>query len=105
MLSCRPNLSPLYMLIYQPCRGHRFLMKSAHSRYFPRLSLAALFVVLFAFAISWAQRPSRRPNNRDENAAARPRLVLLIVVDQFRFDYLTRYGDLFGEKGIGRLLR
>jgi len=80
-------------------------MKRARSRCFPSLILAALFLVLFAFAISWAQRPLRRPNNRDEDAAKRPRLVLLIVVDQFRYDYLTRYGDLFGEKGIGRLLR
>ena len=80
-------------------------MKRACSRCFPSLILAALFLVLFAFAISWAQRPLRRPSNRDENAAKRPRLVLLIVVDQFRYDYLTRYGDLFGEQGIGRLLR
>jgi len=27
------------------------------------------------------------------------------VVDQFRFDYLTRFGDLFGSNGIGRLMR
>lgn len=94
-----------YMLDYQACRGHRFQMKSARSRRFRRLALAALFVVLFAFAISRAQRPLRRPSNRDENGAQRPRLVLLIVVDQFRYDYLTRYGDLFGQKGIGRLLR
>ena len=37
--------------------------------------------------------------------ATRPRLVLLIVVDQFRFDYLTRFGDLFGTRGVGRLMR
>src|SRR5207248_9697272 len=35
----------------------------------------------------------------------RPRLVLLIVVDQFRYDYLTRFGDLFGACGLGRLTR
>jgi predicted AlkP superfamily pyrophosphatase or phosphodiesterase len=37
--------------------------------------------------------------------STRPRLVLLIVVDQFRYDYLNRFGDLFGTHGIGRLLR
>jgi predicted AlkP superfamily pyrophosphatase or phosphodiesterase len=36
---------------------------------------------------------------------ARPRLVLLIAVDQFRYDYLERFGDLFAENGIRRLLR
>ena len=35
----------------------------------------------------------------------RPRLVLLIVIDQFRYDYLERFGDLFGSRGIGRLMK
>lgn len=35
----------------------------------------------------------------------RPRLVLLIVVDQLRQDYLTRFGDLFGEGGFKRLMQ
>jgi predicted AlkP superfamily pyrophosphatase or phosphodiesterase len=46
-----------------------------------------------------AQSPAARAR------AARERLVLLIVVDQFRYDYLTRMGNLFESKGIGRLLR
>ncbi|MCA1630615.1 MAG: alkaline phosphatase family protein [Acidobacteria bacterium] len=36
---------------------------------------------------------------------ARPRLVLLVVVDQFRADYLERFGDLFAENGLRRLTR
>lgn len=35
----------------------------------------------------------------------RPKLVLLIAVDQFRYDYLERFGDLFGPNGFRRLLR
>jgi hypothetical protein len=31
--------------------------------------------------------------------------VLLIVVDQFRYDYLERFGDLFAPNGLRRLLR
>ena len=31
--------------------------------------------------------------------------MLLIVVDQFRYDYLERFGDLFGPNGFKRLLR
>jgi hypothetical protein len=31
--------------------------------------------------------------------------VLLIVVDQFRYDYLERFGDLFGPDGFRRLVR
>ncbi|HEX8355024.1 MAG TPA: alkaline phosphatase family protein [Pyrinomonadaceae bacterium] len=45
-----------------------------------------------------AAEAARRP-------ARRPRLVLLIAVDQFRYDYLERFGDLFGAGGVGRLLR
>jgi predicted AlkP superfamily pyrophosphatase or phosphodiesterase len=35
----------------------------------------------------------------------RPRLVLLIAVDQFRYDYLERFGELFAANGLRRLLR
>jgi predicted AlkP superfamily pyrophosphatase or phosphodiesterase len=36
---------------------------------------------------------------------ARPRLVLLIVVDQFRYDYLERFNSLFVAGGFRRLMR
>lgn len=84
-------------------------MKNSCIRNFARL--AALILFLFPVALLPAQqpRPVRRPGVRAENKApaktSRPRLVLLIVVDQFRYDYLTRFGDLFGSHGIGRLMR
>jgi hypothetical protein len=34
-----------------------------------------------------------------QTTAARPRFVLVIVVDQFRADYLERFGDLFAATG------
>ena len=34
----------------------------------------------------------------------RPRLVLVIVADQFRFDYLARFAPLFGKGGFRRLM-
>ncbi len=37
-------------------------------------------------------------------AAARPRLVVGIVIDQFRFDYLERFEDQFGPGGFKRFL-
>ena len=39
----------------------------------------------------------------DHQAAARPRLAVMVVVDQFREPYLERYGDLF-TGGFRRLL-
>jgi predicted AlkP superfamily pyrophosphatase or phosphodiesterase len=44
------------------------------------------------------QRPSR-------GATPKPRLVIGIVIDQFRYDYLTRFEKSFGEGGFKRLLR
>lgn len=60
----------------------------------------AAFLVLLLFAVSFAQRrPTRTPELK------RPRLVLLIVVDQLRYDYLERFGDLFVANGFKRLQR
>jgi len=68
------------------------------------LSLAlCLLLILFNFV---GAAPSA--TQRNARAAAQPkkiRLVLGIVIDQFRYDYLTRFEDLFGEGGFRRLLR
>ena len=66
-----------------------------------RRTLVVLFLTfnLLFGSVTFAQR-------RTEPAAQkRPRLVLLIVVDQFRYDYLERFGDLFVANGLRRLLR
>ena len=77
----------------------------------------SLLLIFGSFIGAGAQR---RPRNAAEttpavvasstqrtNAATgkRPRLVLLIVVDQFRYDYLERFNDLFVPNGLKRLLR
>ncbi|HEY6190472.1 MAG TPA: alkaline phosphatase family protein [Pyrinomonadaceae bacterium] len=82
-----------------------------HSR---RSVVTALFVLLISLAPLSAQRrravaglspAPAAPARSQTTAQTRPRLVLLIVVDQFRYDYLERFGDLFVANGIGRLLR
>lgn len=50
-----------------------------------------------------AAEPSAQEMSRA--ARKRPRLVLLIVVDQFRYDYLERFNDLFVPNGLKRLMR
>lgn len=65
-----------------------------------RRSLAAvilLFTVLSS-TVALAQR-TQHPQKKH------PRLVLLIVIDQFRYDYLKRFSDLYGPGGFKRLLR
>lgn len=68
------------------------------------LFAAALLVSCCAFFTSLGQ-PARSERSVARSTGARPRLVILIVVDQFRYDYLTRFGDLFTSRGIGRLMR
>lgn len=62
----------------------------------PRSLAAILVTVLLVFGapVTLAKRPDQRP-----------RLVLFIVVDQFRYDYLQRFGSLFGPRGIKRLMQ
>ncbi|HEY0385934.1 MAG TPA: alkaline phosphatase family protein, partial [Pyrinomonadaceae bacterium] len=91
-------------------------------RHFKRFAAACtlLFVILFLLPAekpATAQRPPRTHANKPAATngrpapprvatvnTARPRLVLLIVVDQFRYDYLERFGDLFTENGLKRLM-
>jgi predicted AlkP superfamily pyrophosphatase or phosphodiesterase len=65
-----------------------------------RRTLVVLFLT-FSFlpgSVTFAQRTP-------PSTQKRPRLVLLIAVDQFRYDYLERFGDLFVQNGLRRLLR
>lgn len=66
-----------------------------------RRSLLAfvLTITVLLGSVGFAQRRSQPAVQK------RPRLVLLIAVDQFRYDYLERFGDLFGTNGLSRLLR
>src|SRR6476620_3491031 len=66
-----------------------------------RLRTAVAFLltlILLVGSVSQAQRRTQPTQTK------RARLVLLIAVDQFRYDYLERFGDLFGPNGFKRLL-
>jgi len=67
------------------------------------LALFLCVIILFSNApgtITSAQRTARK-----ENRPRKVRLVLGIVIDQFRYDYLTRFEDLFETRGFRRLLQ
>jgi len=52
------------------------------------------------------QRPqANRRANRVKEVSGGPRLVVLIVIDQFRYDYLERFDKFFGEDGFRRLVK
>jgi len=69
------------------------------------LSVVVLLSVLFITDVTPGQRRSTQTASPAAQRTKHPRLVLLIAVDQFRYDYLERFGDLFGPNGFKRLLR
>lgn len=56
-----------------------------------------LAVVLLVPPLEGQRSPTASPE--------RPRLVVVVVIDQFRTDYLARFRDRFGPDGFNRLLR
>ena len=62
------------------------------------LALGLAVLILLSSVVPAQRRPQ-------PTVQKRPKLVLLIAVDQFRYDYLERFGDLFGPNGFRRLLR
>jgi len=65
---------------------------------FKRAVLCSL-VAIILLAGSSPLRPLANPNFPD-----RPKLVLVLVIDQFRYDYLMRFRPFFGQGGFNRLL-
>jgi predicted AlkP superfamily pyrophosphatase or phosphodiesterase len=57
----------------------------------------------FAFAVTFLLLARTLAPASAAAQAARPKLVVVLVVDQMRADYLTRYGSLY-EKGLKRLM-
>lgn len=82
-------------------------MRSHHWR--PISLFILIWAVLFAVVGGPATGQGRPVNTKDQQAAAairtRPRLVLVVVADQFRYDYLERFGDLFLTNGFARMMR
>lgn len=61
--------------------------------------IATLSFFLLAGFLSQSQNKSSAP------AVARPKLVVGIMIDQMRWDYLYRFQDRFSENGFKRLLK
>ena len=63
-------------------------------------------VALLPFAAQ-AQNPQKQPliTNNLASTPARPKLVVGLVVDQMRWDYLYRYSNRYGAGGFKRMLR
>jgi predicted AlkP superfamily pyrophosphatase or phosphodiesterase len=60
--------------------------------------------LLFLYVSSQAQTVSQISNAKN-NGISRPKLVVGLVVDQMRWDYLYRYSERYGNGGFKRLLK
>ncbi|MBL8148705.1 MAG: alkaline phosphatase family protein [Blastocatellia bacterium] len=62
------------------------------------LLLYLSFSLMLPFAGAQQRKASKTAN------ISKPKLIVLIVIDQFRDDYLSRFDNLFGQRGFKRLL-
>src|SRR5262245_19483556 len=61
-------------------------------------ALAALLVALLSFGLFPRALPAADPDGKPQ-----ARLAVLVIFDQMRGDYLTRWDGLFGDGGFHRL--
>lgn len=71
-----------------------------------KISLQSISLACFLIILSFSFCYSQRRNNVEDDAKlrSRPKLVVGIVVDQMRYDYLTRFYDQFEEGGFKRMV-
>ncbi len=60
--------------------------------------------ILFLFTLNLCFAQSNQSNSINNNEISKPTLVIGILVDQMRYDYLTRYYHRYGEGGFKRLM-
>src|ERR1700704_4844360 len=77
------------------------------------MKIKNLLLILFAFAAVSASAQTKKKKSTatapatataTSTALPRPKLVVGIVVDQMRWDYLYRYYDRYSDNGFKRLL-
>lgn len=68
-----------------------------------RLKFFIFFSIFLTFAQAFAQK-STKPTNNYPIKIERPKLVVGLVIDQMRWDYLYRYYDRYSKGGFKRLI-
>ncbi|WP_420604213.1 alkaline phosphatase PafA [Flagellimonas sp.] len=70
-----------------------------------RIHLLVVVLSLFSISTSIAQRRGKNvPEPKPVQISQSPKLVVGIVVDQMRYDYLTRFWNHYGQGGFKRLI-
>ncbi|MCC8360875.1 alkaline phosphatase PafA [Salinimicrobium sediminilitoris] len=63
-----------------------------------------VFLLTFYFTAASAQETSNRPFDSEKDLYATPKLVVGVVVDQMRYDYITRFWTHYGDEGFKKLV-
>src|ERR1044071_6112374 len=69
-------------------------------------TFAASFLVVWLLGVTLAPvaATQRQARSAAPVALTKPKLVVIMMVDQFRYDFLERFSDLFGNDGFKRLM-
>lgn len=65
---------------------------------------SVIFTSLFVFTFQAQQQSSKNKTNKDNTIKTQPKLIVGIVVDQMRYDYLTRFYNKYGNGGFKRMM-
>lgn len=63
-----------------------------------------LFSLFFVSTYHAQQENAQNKTNKDNTIQTQPKLIVGIVVDQMRYDYLTRFYDKYGNGGFKRMM-
>lgn len=65
-----------------------------------------IVIILFTFSACQAQKTPLKATSTSEKSISNsnPKLVVGIVVDQMRYDYLTRFYNKYAEGGFKRMM-
>lgn len=71
----------------------------------PRRCALFLSLLIMCSGIGWGSVTYAQGGSKQGSGSRKVRLVIGITIDQFRYDYLTRFEDLYGDGGLRLLLR
>lgn len=63
-----------------------------------------LIALFFVSTFQAQQQNSKNKTNKDNTIQTQPKLIVGIIVDQMRYDYLTRFYDKYGDGGFKRMM-
>ena len=68
------------------------------------MSVMNKYIVFSLLLLSFSARGKEKDKDRETKQDAKPKLVVGLVVDQMRWDYLYRYSERYGEGGFKRMM-